>query len=179
MSLTVQAAFALALRCAPSLDPHMVVAIGQHESGLDPFTIHDNTTGQIVHGQDAAITAAQRIAAGHSVDLGLMQINSKNLSLLGLPLSDSFVACKSVAAAARLLALLSKYNTGSPTLGAGYAARVMAVMDDLRAGHDPAAVNRAAVTEIPEQQQFCNARPEDVWERDACEPPKAEGDQER
>jgi hypothetical protein len=45
MSLTVQAALALALQCAPSIDPHMVVAIGQHESGLDPLIIHDNTTG--------------------------------------------------------------------------------------------------------------------------------------
>jgi type IV secretion system protein VirB1 len=179
MSLTVQAALALALRCAPAVDPHMVVAIAQHESGLDPLTIHDNTTGQILHGQDVAIAAAQRIAAGHSVDLGLMQINSKNLSLLGLPLSDAFVACKSVEAAARLLALFSKYNTGSPTRGAGYATRVMAVMDDLRARHDLVAVNQAAVTEITEQQQSCNARPEDVWERDACEPPEAEGDQER
>ena len=43
----------------------------------------------------------------------------------------------------------------------------MAAMDDLRAGHDPVAVNQAAVTEIPQQQQSCNARPEDVWERGA------------
>jgi hypothetical protein len=113
MSLTVQATLALALQCAPAVDPHMIVAIGQHESGLDPLTIHDNTTGQILHGQDVVI-----------------------------------------------------------------ATRVMAAMDDLQAGRDPAAVNQAAVTEITEQQQSCNARPEDVWERDACEPPKAEGDQE-
>ena len=92
MSLTVQAALALALQCAPSIDPHMVVAIGRHESGLDPLTIHDNTTGQILHGQDVVMAAAKRIAAGHSVDLGLMQINSRNLNLLGLPLGDAFVA---------------------------------------------------------------------------------------
>jgi type IV secretion system protein VirB1 len=178
VSLTVQAALALALQCAPSVDPHTIVAIGQHESGLDPLTIHDNTTGETLRGQGVAPAAARLIAAGHSVDLGLMQINSRNLSLLGLPLSDAFTACKSVEAAARLLALFSKYNSGSPTRSIGYATHVVTIMDDLRAERDPAATERrTAITEIP--QQFCNARPEDVWERVACEPAKAEGDQEQ
>jgi type IV secretion system protein VirB1 len=135
MSLTLQAALALALQCAPAIDPHMVVAIGQHESGLDPLTIHDNTTDQSLHGEGVIVAAEQLIAAGHSVDLGLMQINSHNLDLLRLPLRDAFVACRSIEAAARLLALFSRYNTGSPTMGInnGYAPRVMAVMDSIRA----------------------------------------------
>ena len=62
--LTIQAALALSLQCAPSVDPHMIVAIGQHESGLDPLTIHDNTTGLVLHGEGAASTARQLIAAG-------------------------------------------------------------------------------------------------------------------
>jgi type IV secretion system protein VirB1 len=174
----VQAALALALQCAPSVDPHMIVAIGRHESGLDPLTIHDNTTGQTLHGQGVALAAARLVAAGHSVDLGLMQINSRNLNLLGLPLSDAFTACKSMEAAARLLALFSKYNSGSPTRSIGYATHVVTIMDDLRAEHDPAATeHRTAVTEIP--QRYCDARPEDVWERLACEPSNAEGDPER
>ena len=82
MSLTVQAALALALQCAPSVDPRMIVGIGERKSGLDPLTLHDNSTGQILHGDDVVAAAAQRIAAGHSVDLGLMQINSRNLGLL-------------------------------------------------------------------------------------------------
>jgi type IV secretion system protein VirB1 len=135
MSLTLQAALALALQCAPAIDPNIIVAIGQHESGLDPLTIHDNTTGQSLHGDGVIVAAARLIAAGHSVDLGLMQINSHNLDLLGLPLRDAFAACRSVEAAARLLALFSRYNTGSPTKGIinGYAPRVVAVMDSIRA----------------------------------------------
>jgi hypothetical protein len=46
-----------------------------------------------------------------------MQINSHNLDLLRLPLRDAFAACRSIEAAARLLALFSRYNTGSPTMG--------------------------------------------------------------
>jgi type IV secretion system protein VirB1 len=134
MSLTLQAALALALQCAPAVDPHMILAIGQHESGLDPLTLHDNTTGQSLHGQGVIAAATQLIAAGHSVDLGLMQVNNHNLDLLGLRLRDTFEACRSIEAAARLLALFSKYNTGSPTRGIinGYAPRVLAIMDSVR-----------------------------------------------
>ena len=147
MSLTLQAALALALQCAPTIDPYVIVAIGQHESGLDPLTIHDNTTGKSLHGEGAMIAAAWLVAAGHSVDLGLMQINSHNAGLLhGLPLRDAFSACRSVEAAARLLALFSKYNTGSSTKGIinGYAPRVVAIMDSIRG------VTSASV--IPEAQ---------------------------
>jgi type IV secretion system protein VirB1 len=133
-ALTIQAALALSLQCAPSVDPHMIVAIGQHESGLDPLTIHDNTTGLVLHGAGAASAAPLLIAAGHSVDLGLMQVNSMNLGLLGLSVSDAFTACRSVEAAAKLLALFSRYNTGSPQRGIanGYAAKVQARMDGVR-----------------------------------------------
>src|SRR5271166_1983711 len=139
MSLTLQAALALALQCAPAIDPHMVVAIGQHESGLDPLTIHDNTTGQSLHGEGVIVAAAQLISAGHSVDLGLMQINSHNLDLLGLPLRDAFTPCKSVEAAGKLLVLFSRYNTGSPTRGIanGYAYYVMGALDGTRTGRLP------------------------------------------
>jgi len=145
--LTIPAALALSLQCAPSVDPHMIVAIGQHESALDPLTTHDNTTGQVLHGEGAASTARQLIAAGHSVDLGLMQINSMNLGLLGLSVSDAFTACRSIEAAAQLLALFSRYNTGSPQRGIanGYATKVLALMDGAR-GASPANPRDPAAT---------------------------------
>jgi type IV secretion system protein VirB1 len=149
-ALTIQAALALSLQCAPSIDPPMIVAIGQHESGLDPLTIHDNTTGVVMHGNEAATAASQLIAAGHSVDLGLMQINSLNLGLLGLSVEDAFSACRSVEAAARLLALFSRYNTGSPQRGIanGYATKVMALMDDVR-GMQPGGPRSVATAPLP------------------------------
>jgi type IV secretion system protein VirB1 len=88
----------------------------------------------VLHGEGAANAARQLIAAGHSVDLGLMQINSMNLGLLGLSVSDAFTACRSVEAAAKLLALFSRYNTGSPQRGiaSGYATKVLTLMDGAR-----------------------------------------------
>ena len=127
----------------------MIVAIGQHESALDPLTLHDNTTGLVLHGEGAASTARQLIAAGHSVDLGMMQINSKNLGLLGLSLSDAFTACRSVEATAKLPALFSRYNTGSPQRGiaSGYAAKVLALMDGAR-GASPANPRESVATAL-------------------------------
>jgi Transglycosylase SLT domain len=75
------------------------------------------------------------IAAGHSVDLGPWQINSRNLELLGLTVKQAFDPCHAVAAAGRLIELQSRYNTGSPTRGIanGYAAAVTASVRAVRA----------------------------------------------
>jgi type IV secretion system protein VirB1 len=116
-ALTVQAALAVALQCAPSVDPHMLVGIAQNESGLETEILHDNSTGKVLRGAGILEAAAQLIKAGHSVDLGVMQINSRNLGLLGLSLADAFNPCSSVAGAARLITLFSAYNTGSATRG--------------------------------------------------------------
>jgi type IV secretion system protein VirB1 len=79
--------------------------------------------------------AAKLIEAGHSADVGIMQINSGNFARLGLTLQAAFDPCKSVAAAATiragdynsgetheaqqsaLRAALSRYNTGDAQRG--------------------------------------------------------------
>jgi type IV secretion system protein VirB1 len=121
MPLTIPAALTLALSCAPSIDKYAIVATAQRESGLEPLAIHDNTTGVSLFGDEVPGKAAQFIAAGHSVDLGLMQINSQNLTMLGLSIPDAFDPCRSMSAAAKLLGLFSSYARGSPTKGMGYA----------------------------------------------------------
>ena len=110
-ALTVPAALSIALQCAPSVDPHMLIGIGQHESGLETEILHDNSTGKVQRGPGVIEAASQLIAAGHSVDLGLMQINSRNLGLLGLGLADAFDACRSIAGAARLTRLMAAGST--------------------------------------------------------------------
>jgi type IV secretion system protein VirB1 len=89
-------------------------------------------------------SARRLIAAGHSVDLGAWQINSRNLSLLSLGVAEAFEPCKSAAAAARLIELFSRYNTGSRSRGIanGYAAAVMAAIHRVKAASPamPAAI---------------------------------------
>jgi type IV secretion system protein VirB1 len=134
-ALTIAAALAIASQCAPAVDPHMLVGIAQQESGLETTTLNDNTSGKVLHGTGVIDAATQLIAAGHSVDLGAWQINSRNLSLLGLSIADAFEPCKSAAAAARLIELFSRYNTGSPSLGIanGYAPAVIASIHAVKA----------------------------------------------
>lgn len=138
---------ALANRCAPEVAPGTLAAIAGAESGFNTLAIHDNTTRQSMAALDtpgAVATATALIAAGHSVDLGLMQIDSANLGRLGLTVATAFDACSSVRAAgtvlsgdyqpdgagrqAALLAALSRYNTGTAWLGFqnGYVGRVVA-----------------------------------------------------
>src|SRR5271155_1356107 len=152
-ALSIPVALAIALHCAPAEDPGMLVGIARQESRLEPLTLRDDTTGQVLHGTRVIESARRLIAAGHSVDLGAWQINSRNLSLLGLDIAAAFEPCKSVAAAARLIELLSRYNTGNPSRGIanGYAAAVMAAIHAVKAASDRVArmVRIDAVTPTP------------------------------
>lgn len=121
----------LAVTCAPQVAPATLVAIAQTESGFDPFAIGDNTAHRSYHPPakpEAIALAAQLAAEGHDLDLGLMQINQRNLGWLGLAAGDAFEPCDSLAAGAAVLTAFSRYNTGSPRAGFdnGYVARVLA-----------------------------------------------------
>jgi len=138
----------LASQCAPRIYPSLLTSVAKTESGLDPLTLHDNTTGVSDHAptvEAAAAEAESWIAGGDSVDLGLMQVNSANLASLGMTVPAAFDACASLAAGAAilraaygggqtpaeqqvaLLMALSRYNTGSPFKGIlnGYARKVI------------------------------------------------------
>jgi len=151
-ALTIPVALAIALQCAPAEDPHMLVGIAQQESGLETMTLHDNVSGAVLHGADVIDAARRLIAAGHSVDLGAWQINSRNLSLLGLGIADAFEPCQSVAAAARLIELFSRYNTGSSSRGIanGYAPAVMASIHAMKATSPAMPVAAQPPTPMPD-----------------------------
>lgn len=140
----------LAASCAPSVHVDTLAAIARTESGFNAHAIHDNTDGRryLSATRDEAITIASDLVSvkRHSVDLGLMQVNSANLASLGLSLAQAFDPCLSLNAGARVLAAgykpppagqdpqpallqaLSRYNTGHPARGFanGYVARVVA-----------------------------------------------------
>ena len=148
MAYAGAAIFALASQCAPTISPETVLAIIQTESNGDPFALNVNGGRQPArqsNAVDAAATARRFVAAGYSVDLGLGQINSRNLRWLGLTWETVFDPCTNVAALARVLTTnynaakagrdpqtalrvaLSMYNTGSQTRGFrnGYVAKVI------------------------------------------------------
>lgn len=139
---------ALASQCAPNVAPQTVAAIVQTESHGRPFALNVNGGKQPPPQPDAAsaaATAQRYIAAGYSVDLGLGQINSRNMRWLGLTWETVFDPCKNIEALGRVLTqnyngaivgrdpqtalriALSLYNTGSSSRGFrnGYVAKVV------------------------------------------------------
>jgi type IV secretion system protein VirB1 len=190
--LSVGAFGQLALRCGPSVAPSTLASIARTESGFEPLSINDNTTGTrgAPATRDIAIQIASKLLeAGHSVDIGIMQINSANFSRLGLTLEAAFDPCKSVAAGAVVLAggyaggtthegqqsalrvALSKYNTGDAQRGFanGYvhkvelaAARIVPALD---VGAAPAAMDSQKLpAAAPVAPADPNAPPSwDVW----------------
>ncbi|SCC93500.1 Lytic transglycosylase catalytic [Thiomonas sp. X19] len=118
-----------------------MAAIVQQESGGNPLAIHDNTTDRSYRPDslfEAVGLARKFIAAGHSVDMGIAQINSGNLPSLHLGLQQVFDPCLNLQAAQTILlrgwkqsggslrGALSAYNTGNTesAVGARYAAGV-------------------------------------------------------
>ena len=83
-----------------------LLAFAYHESRLRPFAIHDNTTDQSAFptsAAEAAGLARVRLAQGHNLDLGIMQVNSGNLARTGLTVTTAFDAGKSMRAGAMIL----------------------------------------------------------------------------
>jgi type IV secretion system protein VirB1 len=149
MSLPFAEALALALQCAPTVAPETLLSVVQVESSFNPLAIGVNgaprTKVAATSPRDAVVQARGLMAAGRNIDLGLAQINSRNLAWLGLTVEDAFDPCRNLAAAARvlqvgygpsaeigeqpaLLRALSRYNTGGDTAGFrnGYIAKVTA-----------------------------------------------------
>ena len=148
MGYSAAAILAFASQCAPTVAPETVLAIIQTESSGEPFALNVNGGRQPArqsNAVDAAATARRYVAAGYSVDLGLGQINSRNMRWLGLTWETVFNPCINVAALGRVLTTnynvvsagrdpqtalrvaLAMYNTGSQTRGFrnGYVAKLV------------------------------------------------------
>jgi type IV secretion system protein VirB1 len=107
-SLPLPIAARLASRHAPTVDPGTLLAFAWHESRLHPFAIHDNATGESVFpasADEAATLARARLAMRHSLDLGIMQVNSVNLARTGLTVTTAFDAGESMRAGALILTM--------------------------------------------------------------------------
>ena len=166
---------ALAARCGPAVHLETLAAVARTESRFNSLAIGDNHTGRSYTPSTvpaAVATASALLARGHSLDLGLMQINSTTLSRLGVGLAAAFDPCTSLRLAADVLVegyrpraggdqqdalrhALSRYNTGSPTRGLanGYVTKVQAsaeqVVPALRLAAPPPSSPAVADTGAP------------------------------
>lgn len=156
----------LAAQCAPHVATETLLAVAKVESGFNSLAIGVNGKPVVrvraANKPDAVSKASALIAAGRNVDLGVAQINSRNLSWLGLTVETAFDPCRNLAASARVLQdgyarsdarrvgeqpalhmALSYYNTGDPQRGFhnGYVAKVTnaaaQVVSALRADAEP------------------------------------------
>ena len=149
--LDTAAVIHIADRCAPTAPASVLASIVQVESGGDPLRIGVNGPRHQVYtaasNADAVALARQLLDRGHNIDLGLAQINNRNLAGLGLTLDDVFDPCDNLAAAATMInrgyaaalragepnrpilqMAYSIYNSGDQLRGIanGYAAKVEA-----------------------------------------------------
>jgi type IV secretion system protein VirB1 len=133
--------------CATSVNPRTMTALVHVESGGDPLALHDNTwrtSYKAPNSTTAVAWARELMNMGHSVDLGLSQINSANLPSLGLTVNDVFDPCTNLQAGATILSAdyreaaarfgagqvalrhaLGAYNTGSLYAGQGYINQIL------------------------------------------------------
>lgn len=171
MSLDPAIVLALATQCAPGVSAQTMLALAHAESGLDPFAIGvnggDRPRVRARTAAEAVALARAHIAAGRDVDLGLAQINVRNLARLGLTLEAAFDPCRNLAASAQVLAdgyargvrrvgsgqaalriALSYYNTGDAGRGLrnGYVNRVIASARSGRAQRPPPITPDAAAS---------------------------------
>jgi hypothetical protein len=153
LALTVVGALAIDPRCGAALKGSdlatRLVAIAQHESGGDPLTIGINADPAhgLLHAtlhlssEAEAVTAAHALlAAGRSIDLGLMGINARNLG--SLTIETAFDSCANMREGAThfgrdLQAVVydlahRRYNTGSAERGAAYAASIEHILPAIR-----------------------------------------------
>jgi type IV secretion system protein VirB1 len=127
-----------------------LLSVAHVESGFDPYVVGVNgARHRVMHlatAAEASHVADTLVRSGADVDLGLGQINSRNLRSLQLGITEAFDPCRNLAASGHLLAesyrralaregdaqaalgtALSLYNTGDPDRGFrnGYVARVV------------------------------------------------------
>ena len=138
------------LACALNVAPVTLEAVIGVESGGNPLALNVNGLAgpqpRAGTAEEAATLARQYIAAGYSVDIGLMQINSRNLPALGATVEQVVDPCTNIRSGATILtadyvqasqrfapgqpalqAALSAYNTGTFARGFenGYVARYL------------------------------------------------------
>jgi type IV secretion system protein VirB1 len=143
------AALAVLLKtCASSVAPSTMNAIVGVESAGNPWALNDNATGRSYAPRsyaEALNTAKNLITQGHSVDVGIAQVNSGNFAGYHVTPAAMLMPCQNLIVASEILTnayrwsyatygephralwgSISAYNTGSLTAGGRYVGLVVA-----------------------------------------------------
>ena len=97
---------AIAQQCAPLVAPATARALIAVESGFAPWAIHvqgGELESQPASKKEAIATASALRIAGWDFDLGLAQINVKNVQYFGLKLAQAFDPCTNLQLMQRIL----------------------------------------------------------------------------
>lgn len=139
----------LTLACAPMVHPDTALRLVKHESGNNPFAIGINgpyrLSPQPKSRAQAVATAQMLMNAGLSIDMGLGQINSRNLPWLGLTLETVFDPCMNLRA--MQVVLLKGYEKAAKTHGPGQQALV-AALSTYNTGHPERGVRNGYVASV-------------------------------
>ena len=146
-------------QCGAGVHPDTLNAIIKVESNYNELAINDNSTGRSHHprSKEEAIDLTKYLySAGHSLDVGLMQINSLHFNRPGIDYTMLFDPCYNVSVGAKilksfykdhslktpadepdttLLKALSSYNTGNPYKGKKYVGKILKAVGTI--GHIP------------------------------------------
>lgn len=185
MILALPVVLALAQQCAPGVAPEAMLSLVQVESRFDPLAINVNRVGRInaVSVSDAVAKATKWIAAGYSVDLGIAQVNSRNLRWSGISIAQAFEPCANLTASAKILAedyahasleasgidaisrTFSMYNTGNTIAGFrnNYVARVWSAASQLVPGVTPPGQTAAAAGPSSGAANLPSSKPASAW----------------
>jgi len=135
--------------CGPEVHPATTQAIIEVESKGNPLAIHDNDT-RITYAPssraNALEIATKLLSRHHSIDIGLMQINSWHLRKKKIDCDSLFDPCFNIRTGTKILAAfyrkhrekspsdppdltllksLSSYNTGTPYKGSRYVTKIL------------------------------------------------------
>lgn len=132
---------ALITRCAPTVHPETMAALISAESRGHQFAIADAGPVKLPWAQrkalvrsyylgsvdEATTKATELIAAGHTVSLGLSQVNDRNLGRLGLTVRAMFDPCTNLATGGKIvtefyLRAVKKFGPGGKALRAAISA---------------------------------------------------------
>jgi len=147
--MIIPVALAAALHaCAPAAAPDTMAAIVAVESAGWPYAVNDNTARRSYRPrtrEDALRVAAAALRAGHSIDVGIAQVNSENFRAFNVDAGTMLEPCANLRVGSAILAnayhaararypdrpqalwhAIMAYNSGSIYAGERYVRSVVA-----------------------------------------------------